>query len=370
MIYQFLSTQDVLSSYNQENTPPQSYDSQYTPSLDSLSNDQENNIVKPRCCRSEHKHERSANILRERQDNINQESHRASQEDHHKQHKEVSHKGRNENSFASSLKKDQLAQIMNQRKLQKYTIKQLIHISKSNIDFGNIFSGQVVDESLDIVNKTNQNLVVEIALGCENPDFQDADEYVYSIRRSHLFEFNDKHYLVMAPYSSASFRVTLKAPMVKKSCSNRGFVDISIQGLKSSHKIVLDSNIKAPKVTCPKALYHKKSRCKMVRIAVKQGKKQECKIPLRNEGDVPVTIDFSFYRNEEMDRENENVDCCVVPGTLTIPANGTAYFNFVTRTKKIDRSQNETRTMEKKILLGKVKDTNLIYSFFFCIETY
>jgi len=352
MMYQSLS--DILPPCDQENTPPQPYMPETSHSLSS--------------CRSECKYERNIYILSERQTNIIEESHQITQEDHSKQSKELGQRGRNENNIASILKKDQLDQIINQRKLQKYTVKQLIHISKSIIDFGNIFPGQIMEESLDIVNKTNQNLVVEIGLGCENPDFYDTDEYVYSIRRSHLYEFNDKHYLVMAPYSSASFKVTLKAPNVKKSCNNKGFVDIAIQGLKSSHKIVLESNIKVPKVTCPKALYHRGSGCKMVRLAVKEGKKQECKLPLKNESDIPVTIDFSFYNNEEIG--SDNVDCCVSPGTLIIPANGTGYINFVVRTKKTDRSQNENKKHEKRIVLGKIKDTNLIYSFFFCIETY
>jgi len=350
-MYQSLS--DILPPCDQENTPPQSYMSESSSSLGT--------------CRSECKYERNIYILTERQTNIEQGSWPNVQEDHTKQSKELCQRGRSENNLSAMLKKDQLNQIMNHRKLQKYTIKQLLHISKSIIDFGNIFPGQIIEESLDIVNKTNQNLVLEIALGCENPDLHDTEEYVYSIRRSHLYEFNDKHYLVMAPYSSASFKVTLKAPNVKKSCKNKGFADVSIQGLKSSHRIVLKSNIKVPKITCPKALYHRRSCCKMVSLAVKEGKKQEFKIPFKNESDTSVTLDFSFYKNEEM--ENDYVDCCVFPGTLTIPANGTGVINFVTRTKKTDRSQNEDRKVEKRIVLGKVKDTTLIYSFFFCIET-
>jgi len=269
-----------------------------------------------------------------------------------------------------------LAMAMNLKKLQKYSVKQLLHVSKAKISFGNGLPGQIVEESLDIVNKTNQNLIVHITLDCDNHEFRDTEEYVYSIRRSHLYDFNDKHYLIMAPFSSASFKVTLKVPNVKKEGDNNGSADISIKGLKESLKVLLESKIKVPKVICPKALHHKSAKLDIIKLAAKEGKKQEYKLPFKNEGDVPITLEFSFHNPGEA-YKGETVDCSVYPQTVTIQPNSSSLLNFSAKVgqqiRVKDRKDSHHKgkgVCAKKVLLGKVKDTNLIYSYYFCIETY
>jgi len=281
-----------------------------------------------------------------------------------------------ENTASLIAKKDPLTHAMKLRKLQKYSVKQLLHISKSKINFGKAMPGQIHEESLDIVNKTNQDFVVQIALDCENHEFQDTEEYVFSIRRSHLYDFNDKHYLIMAAYSSASFKITLKAPNVNKECDNKGYADISIQGLRDSFKVVLESTIKVPRVVCPKSLYHQGVKCSMIKLAAKEGKKQEYKLPFRNEGDLPLTVEFSFHNPTQNNQDDATMDCSVYPQVLTLQPNGTGFLNFSTRIgqpRLKDRKpsgKKEQGCYARKVLLGKVKDTNLFYSYFFWVETY
>lgn len=284
-------------------------------------------------------------------------------------------KSLDESSFVTTPKRDPLAIAMNLKKLQKYSVKQLLHVSKSKICFGKNMPGQIVEEPLDIVNKTNQNLVVQIELDSENHEFRDTEEYVYSIRRSHLYDFNDKHYLIMAPFSSASFKVTLKVPGVKRDCNNNGFANISIKGLKEHIKVALESKIKVPKVTCPKSLFNQNAKLDIIKLAAKEGKKQDYKLPFKNEGDTPVTLEFSFHNPGEA-YKGETAECSIYPQTVTIQPNSSSMLNFSAKVGQIRLRDKRTShhkekgVCAKKVLLGKVKDTNLIYSYYFCIETY
>ena len=279
-------------------------------------------------------------------------------------------KANNENKPALPVKRDPLTDIMNRKKLQKYSISQLLYISASCIDFGAKMPGQIVDESLEILNKSNQDLIVSITLDCERPEFRETEEYVYSIRRSHLLDFNDKHYLVMSPYSSASFKVTFKVPNVKKSSSNNGSINISIQGVKEASRISLESKIVVPKIACPKALYHSPSGCSIIKLAVRGGKKNEYKIPIQNQSNVPITVDFLFHSQTYAVQEDE-IDLTMYPGTLLMSANESAFLVF---SAKISRSEDSCsrrdKTVLKKVLLAKVRNTNLMYSFPVCIEAY
>lgn len=310
---------------------------------------------------------RSNGILTERNPNIGFDSNRSQKDSEHQNIK-------SQTNTPLATNKDPLTAAMNLKKLQKYTVKQLLHISKSKINFGNNMPGQIKEESLDIVNKTNQDLVVQIVLDSENQEFKTTEEYVYSIRRNHLYDFNDKHYLIMAPFSSASFKVTLKVPDVKKECDNSGYADISIQGLKTSFKVVLESKIKIPRVVCPKSLYHQNAKLNIIKLAAKEGKKHEYKLPFKNEGDTPVTMEF-FFHNPGEAYKGAKIDCSVYPQTQTIQPNSSIFLNFsakVSRTGagKEKKHKEKERLCAKKVLLGKVRDTNLIYSFYFCIETY
>lgn len=171
----------------------------------------------------------------------------------------------------------------------KPTIQDLIYVSTPKIDFGTVLPGQVLESTLDIVNKTNKNIVVQIFVDCE---FRDTKQYVYSIRRSHLFDFNDQHCLIMTPRSSASFSVTLKAPEIKKACKVLGEIDISIQNFSGQFNVKLESALVIPKIICPKSLFHSPSGCSIINFVVKKGGKMEFKLPLLFQGNLPMTVEF------------------------------------------------------------------------------
>ena len=115
-----------------------------------------------------------------------------------------------------------------QNRIKGMKFEDLVHVSRKEANFGTNMPGQIVEEALEVVNKSGENLVVEILIDCLNEELQDTDEYVYSIRRSHAYDYNDKHYLIMAPYSSASFRLALKVPAIKSIDDIRGETKVMI----------------------------------------------------------------------------------------------------------------------------------------------
>jgi hypothetical protein len=225
--------------------------------------------------------------------------------------------------------------------------------------------GQIVEEALEIVNRSNENLVVEILIDCLNEELQDTDEYVYSIRRSHAYDYNDKHYLIMSPYSSASFRLALKVPSLKLTDDIRGQARISIQGVPSKISLMMNSGITIPRVFCPRELYYKPLKTNIVKVAIKQGKKLETKIPLKNTGDVALTLDLEFHKSKET--MGSKFDLYVYPTSVTIPPGG---LSIVTLMLKSTGGYKDTKELLKRVLIGKARDSALTYSFFLWIETY
>jgi len=254
-----------------------------------------------------------------------------------------------------------------QKVAPKFKLEDVLEISKKTINFGTRFPGQIVEEQLDIVNRSKHDFVVQIFVNCVNEELDNSDEYVFSVRRTHLYDYNDKHYLIMAPYSSASFKFALKVPNMKIVGSIQGEVKVGIQGQDDFHHIDLQGSVTIPKVFCPKELTCRGLDYKVVKLAIKEGKKQEMKIPIRNNGDVPVTLELEFYEPQDVQKKDK-FDVMVHPNVITVNPNSTAIANILVKPHK-----GATGLKEKpfrKILTARVRDSALVYSIVFWIEFY
>lgn len=251
-----------------------------------------------------------------------------------------------------------------------FSVKDVLEISRKEISYGHCFPGQIAEEQLDIVNKSGHDFVVQIVVSCLNDDLQDTEEYVYSIRRSHLYDYNDKHYLIMAPYSVAGFKLAMKVPSMRMNGRIIGNVSISVQGAMGSYIIDLNALVSVPKVFCPKELFFKGLDYKIVKLAIKEGKKQEFKIPIRNQGETPVTLELEFHEPESNREQKPLFDCLVHPNVITVAPNSNALTSLLLKPVKSVRKDEEKPKSERKILVGRVKDSALIYSFVFWIEVY
>lgn len=261
-----------------------------------------------------------------------------------------------------------LASVPSQKVVPQFNLEDVLEISRKTINFGTRFPGQIVEEHLDIVNKSKHDFVVQIHVNCLNEELDNSDEYVFSVRRTHLYDYNDKHYLIMAPYSSASFKFALKVPNMKIVGGIQGEVKIGIQGQEDCHTIELSGAVTIPKVFCPKELSCRGLDYKVTKLAVKEGKKQDFKIPLRNNGDVPVTLELEFYEPQDQVQKKDRFDMLVHPNVITINPNSVAIANILVKPHK-----NATGLKDKpsrKILTARVRDSALVYSFVFWIEFY
>ena len=52
--------------------------------------------------------------------------------------------------------------------------------------------GYILEESMTIINKSTENLIIKTVVSVENEDLAALDEYVYSIRKPPTYEYNEK----------------------------------------------------------------------------------------------------------------------------------------------------------------------------------
>ena len=110
-------------------------------------------------------------------------------------------------------------------------IKNLIDLSTYwEIKFPLVLPGNIFEESFEIFNKSNESLVVKVSAICNNPEFEDHDEYVFSVRKTINYDYNVKHIVLIPPYKNIPFKVALKVPNTGAKII-RGAIFVSIQGL-------------------------------------------------------------------------------------------------------------------------------------------
>lgn len=66
-----------------------------------------------------------------------------------------------------------------------------------------MIAGNIFEENLEIVNKWNDNIVVKVLVTCSNKEFEDHDEYVYSVRKTINYDYNEK-YSVLVPLGKSA----------------------------------------------------------------------------------------------------------------------------------------------------------------------
>jgi len=176
----------------------------------------------------------------------------------------------------------------------------------------------------------------------------------------------------MAPYSCAGFKFALKVPNMRLNGTIMGQVKVSVQGMTGGYTLDLTTSVSIPKVFCPKELHFKGLNYNIIKLAVKEGKKQDFKIPIRNQGETPVTLELEFHEPENNRGERPLFECMVHPNVITIAPNSNTLTSLMVKPCKFLASKKESDKprSERKILVGRVKDSALVYSFVFWMEAY
>lgn len=262
------------------------------------------------------------------------------------------------------------------RRAKKFCIGEFLYVSKPQVDFGTHSPGQIWEESLEITNKSHYNLLVQIEVDCLNSELQEIDEYVYSIRRSYDQDYNDRHFIIMTPLSTASFKLALNVPLVRLSENVLGEARIFVQGLAGMYRVGLSSSITTPKVICPRELYHVESKCNLVKLCVKRGKKQETKIPLKNASKVPVVLELEFYTPKHIAAKERKYCCIVYPNVITLLPEATGFVTLYVKNLVSEKDESNKEVQEqaietiKDVLVGRVVNSAVFYSFALSIELY
>ena len=277
----------------------------------------------------------------------------------------------------------------------------LLRFSKNSYSLGMLIPGQIIEELFIITNPSPESIELQMSIECENKEFDDLDEYVFTIRSADSNSYHHRHKTYFSPFSKAHFRIALKVPPVKDTTKLSGSINLSALFDKSDEKsdsensapdnsnplpsipslqspssqtltksIPILANVSLPSIKCTKTLTFStnspnslNSPLETIKLAAKKGRKVDLKIPFKNL--TSSSICFSTELFSPIPLEEGLIVVVNGNGGIMTGNNGLSLVSLSVRAPLYVEQK-----YVKQVLLLKVRGSDVIFSFPLVIELY
>jgi hypothetical protein len=126
--------------------------------------------------------------------------------------------------------------------LKEMDLKDVLKINNSVINFGDLFPGQILEETVIILNNlTSTKVPFKIKINCLSQEFDDLDEYVYSMRRpttQDVFNYNDTFLILLAQKAISYYKLAIKVPNILEEKEISGNIEITCTDCKNGRIVI------------------------------------------------------------------------------------------------------------------------------------
>lgn len=246
--------------------------------------------------------------------------------------------------------------------LSEINLNQVLKVNVPFIDFGELLPGQILEENLIIMNTLqNTKIPFKIKVNCLTKEFDELDEYVYSMRRptnAESYNYNDTFLILLTAKSVSYYKVAIKVPNIKEEKEILGSIDLVSNESPGTINIPIKAKILVPAIKCEKMITLKSLGLPVVKLYMKTPKKQDFRINLKNMCKLAMMAELFILKNDE---EYKNMEYSFYPQNVSLQPN--IPINFVMSVKCI---ANEAEVLNKEIhsvLIVKIKNSSSIFSY-------
>lgn len=246
--------------------------------------------------------------------------------------------------------------------LSELNLQSILKINVAIIDFGELLPGQILEENLIIMNTlANTKVPFKIKVNCLTKEFDELDEYVYSMRRptnNDSYNYNDTFLILLTCKSVSYYKVAIKVPNIKEEKEILGSIELVSNECQGSITIPIKAKIIVPSVKCEKMITLKSLGLPVVKLYMKTPKRQDFRINLKNMCKLNLMAELFILKNED---ELKNMEFNFYPASVNLPQN--IPINFMMSAKCVG---NEADILNKEIhcvLIVKIKNSAAIFSY-------
>ena len=273
--------------------------------------------------------------------------------------------GTNASTDAKAPKDEPKAEAVEEddRDLKDLKIQDVLKVNCAQVDFGEVLPGQIIEETIIILNNMNKTKVpFKVKVNCLSEEFEDLDEYVYSMRRptpNEVFNYNDTFLIILAQKAISYYKLAVKVPNICEERVILGNIEITSEKTQDSTIVVpITAKICLPKLKVEKMMRIKSLNMSVIKLFMKNPIRQDFRIAMKNSGAAPVYAELSILKNDKL---VDYLDFNFYPAQVSLqPA---IVNNFVMSVKTRHTDQNILNKDIHLVLIVKVRNSSAIFSF-------
>lgn len=237
-----------------------------------------------------------------------------------------------------------------EERLQDLTLDKVLKINTQSVDFGDVLPGQILEETIIILNNLpNTKVPFKIKVNCLTKEFEELDEYVYSMRRpnpSDAYNYNDIFLIVLAQKAISYYKLAIKVPLHFEEVEILGNIEISsAESPAMNITIPIRSRIVLPRIKCEKMIHLKSLDMSLIKLYMKTPKRQDFRISLKNLSKIPCVAEPSILKN---DRNSSFMDFNFYPAQITLTPQVSSNFMM---SVKCNLGEGEPTNKEVRVVL-------------------
>jgi len=250
-----------------------------------------------------------------------------------------------------------------QEVMSELTLDQMLQVNVQEIDFGDLFPGQILEETIIVINKlANTKVPFKIKVNCLTKEFDELDEYVYSMRRpspSDNFNYNDTFMILLAPKSVSYYKLAIKVPLHRDSSEIAGNIEISSKESQGPSIIIpIKCRIVLPKLKCEKMVHLKSINMSVMKFYMKTLNRQDFRVALKNLCPINCIAEPIVMKNEQV---ASHIDFGFYPAQISLTPGVTINFMMSVRGSGMD--SNDALDDLRVLLIVKIRNSSAMFAY-------
>jgi hypothetical protein len=133
------------------------------------------------------------------------------------------------------------------------------------------------------------SFMLRVIARCDNAEFNDLDEYVFSVRSNERFEYFEEVRFKIRKKERAQVKVAVKIPPVRENYVVEGFLDVQLESFVPV-SLPIYAKCEVPQIVCIKGLYKPDEDIPVIKLPAKKNQIRMAPIPFKNLSNFNFTL--------------------------------------------------------------------------------
>jgi hypothetical protein len=201
--------------------------------------------------------------------------------------------------------------------------------------------------------------MLRVIAKCNNQEFNDLDEYVFSVRSNERFEYFEEVRFKIRKRERAQIKVAVKIPPVRENYVIEGFLEVQLESL-TPVSLPIYAKCEVPQILCIKDLFKSDEDTPVIKIPAKKNQIRMPPIPFKNLSNFNFTLEVEAISNESFSGRPYDI---ITQNFVNCQANTQFFVNLQLKENMSYKGTMPAKDFIRKILVLKIKGSSIYYNY-------